>query len=133
MRTQLGDGPSCWRLRMEMPTVQGWVFSPLAAGGQVPMQSRRKLLLMLTACCAAFCFVVASVLADELLGVLTKVDVEGKKITVVGKDEKKVEIKVNDETEYPTKKDTKYDLKKLEEAVEEGRGEEQESQRQSHL
>ena len=82
------------------------------------MQSRRKLLLMLTACCAAFCFVVASVLADELLGVLTKVDVEGKKITVVGKDEKKVEIKVNDETEYPTKKDTKYDLKKLEEAVE---------------
>ena len=82
------------------------------------MQSHRKLLLILTACCAAMSFVVASVLADELLGVLTKVDVAGKKITVVDKDtEKEVEIKVTDETEYPKKGNTKYDLEKLESTV----------------
>ncbi len=82
------------------------------------MQSRRKLLLMITACCAAMCFVVASVLADELLGALTKVDVDGKKITITEKDsEKEVEIKVTDETEYPKKGNTKFDLEKLEGAV----------------
>ena len=69
------------------------------------MQSRRKLLLIITACCVAMCFVVASVLADELLGVLTKVDVDGKKITVVEKDtEKEIEVKITDETEQVSKK-----------------------------
>ncbi len=82
------------------------------------MLSRRKLLLMITACCAAMCFVVASVLADDLLGVLTKVDVEGKKITVVDKEsEKEVEVKVTDDTEYPKKGNTQFDLEKLEGAV----------------
>ena len=81
------------------------------------MQSRRKLLLVFTACCAAMFFVVASVLAEELLGVLSKVDIEGKKITVVNKDEKEVEVKVTDDTEYPTKGNTKYDLEKLESTV----------------
>lgn len=83
------------------------------------MQSRRKLLLMITACCAAMCFVVASVLADELLGVLSKVDVEGKKITVVEKDtEKEIEIKITDETEQVSKKaNAKVDLAKLETKV----------------
>jgi hypothetical protein len=83
------------------------------------MQSRRKLLLVLTACCAAMCFVVASVLADELLGVLSKVDIEGKKITVVEKDtEKEIEIKITDETEQVSKKGNgKVDLEKLESKV----------------
>jgi biopolymer transport protein ExbD len=83
------------------------------------MQSRRKLLLRLTVCCATMSLFVATVFAEELIGALTKVDVEGKKITVVDKDEKETEIKVNDETEYPTKKDTKYDLGKLEKLVKE--------------
>ena len=83
------------------------------------MQSRRKLLLILTACCAAMCFVVASVLADELLGVLSKVDVEGKKITVVETDsEKEIEIKITDDTEQVSKKATgKVDLEKLQTKV----------------
>ncbi len=117
VQSQLDDGPPCWLLRMEMPVAHGWAFSRLAPGGQSPMQSRRKLLLTFTACFVAMGFVVASVLADELLGVLTKVDVDGKKITVVDKDENEVEVTVNDKTEYPKKGQTEFDLEKLEKAV----------------
>jgi biopolymer transport protein ExbD len=82
------------------------------------MQSRRKLFLKLAVCFVATGFVVASVVADELLGVLSKVDVEGKKITVVEKDtDKEIEVKVTDDTEYPKKGNTKYDLEKLEGSV----------------
>ncbi len=83
------------------------------------MQSRRKLLLILTTCSVAMSFVVASVLAEELLGVLTKVDVDGKKITVIEKEtEKEIEIKVTDETEQVSKNKTgKVDLEKLEAKV----------------
>jgi hypothetical protein len=79
------------------------------------MQSRRKFLLSVTAACVAMGFVVASVIADELIGVLTKVDVEGKKITVVEKDtDKEIEIKITDETEQVSKKgNSKVDLEKL--------------------
>ena len=83
------------------------------------MQSRRKLLLRFAVCCATMSLLVATVFAEELIGVLTKVDVDGKKITVVDKDSKETEIKVTDETEYPTKKDTKYDLEKLQSWVKE--------------
>lgn len=80
------------------------------------MQNRRKFLLMLTAGVVAMGFVVASVVADELLGVITKVDVDGKKITVEEKGtEKAIEIKVTDETEHITSKGSaKIDLEKLE-------------------
>ncbi len=80
------------------------------------MQNRRKFLLMLTTGVVAMGFVVASVIADELLGVITKVDVEGKKITVEEKDSnKEVEIKITDETEQVSQKGTsKVDLEKLE-------------------
>jgi phage terminase small subunit len=80
------------------------------------MQSRRKLLLAFTTCFVAMGFVVASVVADELLGVLTKVDVEGKKLTVVEKDtEKEIEIKITDDTEQVSKKgNAKVDLEKIE-------------------
>jgi hypothetical protein len=59
--------------------------------------------------------VVGTVLADELLGVITKVDVEGKKLTVVGEeDEKEVVVKVNDDTDVVFKGQTKkLDLEKL--------------------
>jgi hypothetical protein len=79
------------------------------------MQSRRKFLLSLTAAVVAMGFVVASVIADELIGVLSKVDVEGKKITVIEKDtDKEIEIKITDETEQVSKKgNTKVDLEKL--------------------
>lgn len=80
------------------------------------MQSRRKILVAFTACFVAMGFVVASVLADELLGVLKNVDVEGKKITVVEKGtDKEIEVTITDDTEQVGRtKSTKLDLKKLE-------------------
>ncbi len=79
------------------------------------MQNRRKFLLMLTAGVVAMGFVVASVVADELLGVITKVDVDGKKITVEEKvTNKEIVIKITDETEQVSRKgNTKVDLEKL--------------------
>jgi hypothetical protein len=79
------------------------------------MQNRRKFVLTLAAAVAGMGLVVASVIADELLGVLSKVDVEGKKITVVEKDtDKEIEIKITDDTETVTKKGAvKVDLEKL--------------------
>ena len=84
------------------------------------MPNRRKFLLTLAATVVGMGLVVASVLADELLGVLTKVDVEAKKITVVEKDtDKEIEVKITDETEQVTKKGAvKVDLEKLSKAVE---------------
>ena len=85
------------------------------------MQTRRRLVITFTACFVALGFVVASVLADELLGVLSKVDVEGKKITVVEKDtEKEIEVKITDDTEQISGKNktaSKVDLEKLEKKV----------------
>ena len=61
------------------------------------MQSRRGFLFKIAAGFAAMALVVVgSVLADELLGTITKVDVEGKKLTVVEKDtDKEIEVKVD--------------------------------------
>src|SRR6516162_7033384 len=83
------------------------------------MQNRRKFLLTATAGVVAMGFVVASVIADELLGVITKVDIDGKKLTVEEKDtDKEIEISVNDDTEVVTKKGSrKVDLEKLEKGV----------------
>jgi hypothetical protein len=80
------------------------------------MQSRRSFLIKVGAGFAAMgVVVVGTVIADELLGVITKVDIEGKKLTVVEKDtDKEVEIKVTDDTEVVTKDGTvKIDLEKL--------------------
>jgi hypothetical protein len=80
-----------------------------------PMPNRRKFLLTVTAALLGMGLVVASVIADELLGVLSKVDVDGKKITVIEKDtDKEIEIKITDETEQVSKKGSaKVDLEKL--------------------
>ncbi len=84
------------------------------------MLSRRKLLLAVTTCIVAT-GLVASVVAEELLGVMTKVDVEGKKITVVkkdGDDEKEIVITITDDTEQVSKKgNAKVDLEKLEKGL----------------
>ena len=84
------------------------------------MQNRRKFLLTLTACFVGMGLVVASVLADELLGVITKVDADAKKVTVVEKDtDKEIVVKTNDDTEYVTKKGSgKVDFEKLEKGIE---------------
>ncbi len=83
------------------------------------MQSRRSFLIKVGAgFAAAGLVVVGTVIADELLGVITKVDVEGKKLTVVDADDKEVEIKVTDDTEIVTKDGTvKVDLEKVNERV----------------
>jgi hypothetical protein len=79
------------------------------------MVNRRKFVLTLTAGVVAMGVVVTAVLADELIGVITKVDVEGKKITVLEKDsDKEVVVTITDETEQVSKKgNTKVDLEKL--------------------
>src|SRR5207248_2265982 len=64
------------------------------------MQNRRGFLLTLVTGFVAMAFVVGTVFADELLGVLTKVDVDGKKLTVVEKDtDKEVVVKTTEDTE----------------------------------
>ena len=80
------------------------------------MQSRRGFLFKITAGFAAMALViVGSVIADELLGTITKVDADAKKLTVVEKDtDKEIEVKVTDDTEIVTKDGTvKLDLEKL--------------------
>src|SRR5262249_38097621 len=63
----------------------------------------------------ALTVVVAPAIAEELLGVISKVDIEGKKLTVIEKDtDKDVTITVTDDTEYVTGKGSgKVDLEKL--------------------
>jgi hypothetical protein len=80
------------------------------------MQTRRKFLLTLTASVVAIGVVVTAVVADELIGVITKVDIDGKKITVLETDsDKEVVVKITDETEQVSKKgNMKVDLEKLE-------------------
>ena len=79
------------------------------------MTSRRTWLLTLTSGLVALVVMVAPVIADELLGVLSKVDVETKTLTVLEKDtDKEVQVKVNDNTELVTKKGVvKVDLEKI--------------------
>ncbi len=84
------------------------------------MQNRRKFFLMLTTSFVALGLIAGTALADELLGVLTKVDVEGKKVTVVEKGtDKEVIVTITPETEYVTKKGAiKIDLAKVAKGVE---------------
>jgi len=79
------------------------------------MKNRREFLLTLTAGVVALAVIITPVIADELLGVITKIDVAGKKVTVESKDDgKTVVVTTNDDTEYVTKKgSSKIDLEKL--------------------
>ena len=64
--------------------------------------------------------VVGSVLADELLGMIIKVDADAKVLTVVPKDsDKEIKVKVTDKTEVSKKGGfEKINLEKLEKSVE---------------
>lgn len=74
---------------------------------------------MLAVSLVALTVVVVPAIAEEILGVITKVDVAAKKITVLEKgSDKEVEITTTDATEYVTpKKTSKVDLEKLEKNV----------------
>jgi len=83
------------------------------------MLNRRGLLRGFATLGVAMAVVMGSVFADELMGVITKVDADAKKLTVVEKGtDKEVVVEVNDGTEYVTKKgSSKVDLEKLEKRV----------------
>src|SRR3954454_19463356 len=83
------------------------------------MKNRREFLLTLTAGLVALAVVITPVIADELMGVITKVDVAGKKLTVVEKDsDKEVTVTTTDDTEYVTGKGAnKIDLEKIAKGV----------------
>ena len=84
------------------------------------MKNRREFLLMLTAGVVALAVVAAPVIADELFGTITAVDVDAKTVTVVEKEtDKEIKVKVNEDTEYVTpKKSSKIDLEKLSKNIE---------------
>jgi hypothetical protein len=79
------------------------------------MKNRREFVLTLTAGLVALAVVITPVIAEELLGVITKIDVAGKKVTVESKEDgKDVVLTINDDTEQVTKKGSqKVDLEKL--------------------
>jgi hypothetical protein len=78
------------------------------------MKNRRKFLTILVTSFVALAVVVGPAIADELIGYITNVNVEGKKLTVVGSDDKETEVTVTDDTEWVTKKGTtKIDLEKI--------------------
>jgi len=83
------------------------------------MQTRRSLILGAAAALMALSVVILPALADELFGVLTKVDPDSKMLTVVEKDtDKEVMIKTTDDTEVVTGKgSSKIDLEKLAKGV----------------
>ena len=88
------------------------------------MPNRRKFFLVLTTSFVALGLIAGTALADELLGVLTKVDADAKKVTVIEKGtDKEVVVTINDATEWVTKKGaSKIDLAKVAKNVEKAQG-----------
>lgn len=82
------------------------------------MKNRRTFLMTMAAGLMALTVVIAPVVAEELLGVITKVDVENKKLTVQEKGGGEVEITTTDDTEFITPKGArKIDLEKIAKGV----------------
>ena len=84
------------------------------------MKNRRSLLLGLAMGAMALSVIVLPAIADELFGVVTKVDIEGKKITVSEKEtDKDVVVTTTDSTEVvtPNGETRKLDLEKLSKTV----------------
>jgi hypothetical protein len=106
------------------PVVASSIGMRAALGGEFPASRRRfpmkKLLQTLAASFVALAVIVVAANADELFGVLTKVDADAKKVTVVEKDtDKEIIVTVTGDTEYVTKKgSSKIDLEKVSKNVE---------------
>jgi hypothetical protein len=84
------------------------------------MKNRREFVLGLTAAFVALAVIITPVIAEELLGVITKVDIAGKKLTVVEKDsDKEVTVTTTDDTENVSYKGEtgKLDLDQLSKRV----------------
>jgi hypothetical protein len=84
------------------------------------MTTRRKFLSAILPAFVALGLIAGAAFADELFGVLTEVDIEGHKVTVVEKGtDKEVLVTVTEDTEYVTPKGSgKVQLKKVAKAVE---------------
>src|SRR4051812_13448949 len=81
------------------------------------MKTRRSFLRTMAVGLVALAVVVAPAIAEELLGTITKVDVEAKKLTVLEKGaDKDTIVTVNAETEIATGKGAS-DLEKLSKSV----------------
>jgi hypothetical protein len=79
------------------------------------MKNRREFVLTLTAGLVALAVVITPVIAEELLGVITKIEDGGKKLTVESKEDgKEVIVTTNGDTELVTQKGSS----KFENAVE---------------
>jgi len=91
------------------------------------MKNRRTFLMGLTSAFVALAVLAVPVIADELMGVITKVDAAKKVLMVLPKgEEKEIEVKVTDDTLWVTTKgESKIDLEKVEKnvakAIEKGR------------
>ena len=83
------------------------------------MKNRRTFLMTLTSAFVALVVLAVPVIADELFGVITKVDVAKKTVMVLPKgEEKEIEVKVTDDTLWVTAKgESKIDLDKVEKNV----------------
>lgn len=83
------------------------------------MKRRQLLRIVLTTLITAS-IVAGSAFAEEFFGAITKVDADAKTITVVQKkSDKEVVVKVDDKTEYVTKKGAgKVDFEKLTKGIE---------------
>jgi hypothetical protein len=80
------------------------------------MKNRRGFLLALVAGLVAAAVIITPVIADELIGMVIKVDVDGKKLTVIEKgSEKEVVVTTTADTEYVSGKgeSSKIDLEKI--------------------
>jgi hypothetical protein len=80
------------------------------------MKNRRGFLLTLTAGLVALAVVITPVIAEEIFGVITVVDLEGKKVTVITKGGDEIEVKTTDTTEVSSKGEPS-DLEKLSKTV----------------
>jgi len=84
------------------------------------MKNRRGFLLTLVAGLVAAVVIITPVIADELFGAITKVDVAGMKLTVVEKgSEKEIVVTTTADTEYVSGKgeSSKIDLESLSKKV----------------
>ena len=81
------------------------------------MKSRREVLLTLTAGLVAATVIIMPVLAEEPFGVITHVDLESKKVTLLTKGGETLELEITDSTEIVTGKGEKVDLEAVAKAV----------------
>ena len=81
------------------------------------MKNRRGFVLTLVAGVVALAVIITPVIAEELLGVITKIDVAGKKVTVVEKgSDKEVVVTTTDDTEI-ARGDQKFGLEQLQKGL----------------